>query len=145
MGYTTNMTRAERLALLLPEQIDMLERVADSIEAEPDRWNQISFRTFQIENGEVCGTTHCIAGWALHHGGVWNEIDQALDKVQGMNADSLAADLLGLDYNEYEFVFYNGFAHTRHPHSHKEVAEWLRDIARGADVIESAPEWWEDE
>lgn len=109
-----------------PAQIDLLERVADQIEIEPRLWQQRAF-TSQV----VCGTAHCIGGWAV-----------ALAGKRGLTE---AGKLLGLTSDEWDFVFYNGFNHNDSRYgetSHKEVAEWLRGIARGEDVFETAPEWW---
>lgn len=104
-----------------PAQIALLERIADQIESEPQLWDQKHFTQWKD-----CGTSHCIAGWAMAFA----------PEVHSWE------EMLGFDYDECEFVFFNGFDHPHYEWSHKEVAEWLRGIARGDDVIETAPEWW---
>lgn len=106
----------------------LLEKVADRIEAEPERWNQAHFRSVR-----ECGTTYCIGGWAcVLSDSLWQD-------------EEIAKELLGLTRNEADFVFYNGFSQANHDWAHKEVAEWLREIARGGDIEKTAPEWWVQE
>jgi hypothetical protein len=46
--------------------VDLLERVAEQIEREPERYEQRHWET-QLES---CGTAHCIGGWAMHFAGL---------------------------------------------------------------------------
>jgi len=111
--------------------VDLLERVADKVEAEPEQWYQPEV----VMEWEDCGTTYCLGGWAI--------------KLAGENPDdaslSRATELLGLSFDESHFIFYEGMGHRLEEHAHKEVAEWLRAIARGESVEDSAPEWWVSE
>lgn len=53
---------------------------------------------------ETCGTTRCVGGWAiwLHHGSV-----TAATGDSNSTARVIAGELLGLDYEDAENLFYN--------------------------------------
>jgi hypothetical protein len=62
-----------------------------------------------------CGTTHCLAGWAIHQAGTLGEV---LEKLHGPHVAGLL--LLGVDAAEH---FYDGT---------DEAIEWLQSVAQEA-------------
>jgi hypothetical protein len=62
-----------------------------------------------------CGTTHCLAGWAIHQAGTLGEV---LEKLHGPHMAGLL--LLGVDAAEH---FYDGT---------DEAIEWLQSVAQEA-------------
>lgn len=110
----------------------LLRAVADKIESDPEHWDQARFTTRRISEDpyQSCDTGHCIGGWAA--------------ALSGFNVNhtsvAMMGRLLGLEFEEYNFLFFNGMGQEEG--SEVEVANWLRAIADGADVEESAPEWW---
>ena len=111
----------------------LLEAVADRIESDPEHWDQAMF----IMSTFDCGTSFCIAGWAGFLSGKYEDLES-----QYLWTTVEYRQLLGLTEAEAEFVFFCGMGHKLQPFAHKEVAEWLRAIASGEDILTSAPEWW---
>ena len=110
--------------------IDLLDLVVKTIEADPARWNQANWRTAtmkqqadSVKTGMIevdCKTAFCVAGWAVQLGSedkpVWvdtsnikaNEHDDPafvspVNKV--ISAEDRATRLLGLDYDVASRLF----------------------------------------
>lgn len=106
----------------------LLEEVADIIEAKPHLYNQQTWIGTQFNEDDLseCGTMACIAGWAVlvsHQEEIqatWSKLDRIgrnnfLDVLamtfkpedQGnYDVHAQAADLLGLDTHEAHALFY---------------------------------------
>lgn len=118
--------------------------VADAIEREPHRYDQGDWFDHWEPLSEMpppaCGTTACIAGWAIacgrHSGSLkaaateWNEaVDQDYPEDE-------AAELLGLAPHDADRLFHS---HWR-PHDGLSVPDALRKVGEGAAVEDvSAP------
>lgn len=78
----------------------LLRQTVKYIENNPEGWNQAQF-----ESHETCGTTRCLAGWAiaLHHG-EFTDIYKTIPF--DYNASQYAAELLGLTETQEERLFY---------------------------------------
>ena len=82
-----------------------LQEVYDNIKANPEKWDQSNY----ISKGS-CGTTYCVAGWALllagtevvDADGVEPHFDETLHHLGSHYA---AADLLGLSEYQAEDLF----------------------------------------
>lgn len=78
----------------------LFRQVLDLIRQDPSLWDQGTFQSRNFQSS--CGTTGCIAGWAVAvtygtlEDGVWY-FDR--DKFKDMSMEAEAAKLLGLSYN----------------------------------------------
>lgn len=124
------------------ERTELLEATADAIETEWKRWEQ---QTYRSEN--ACGTTYCIAGWICTvNGDLVNQFEMVdFDGVEVDPADR-AAELIGLSYSQKMMLFFDGMRGYTTAHQKqlaaKEVAEWLRSLARGEPFDAAKPDWW---
>lgn len=108
-------------------------KVADVIEANPDHFDMLTFYGYNgnhlystphiasrlaltIDLTE-CGTTACIAGWAVALWGAEVDLDLSIDK----NADAI----LGLTYDQ-SFSVYYGMEHS----TSDKAAAYLREMVR---------------
>lgn len=92
--------------------VDLMLEVKNIIESNPDAHDQ---RTWGMQAS--CGTTHCIAGWAVHLAGgefVWVDSERGtkVAEIATLNGelhdvDGLAQDLLGISDDEVPNLFYN--------------------------------------
>lgn len=116
---------------------ELCRRILDAIDAEPDAFDMNAWAwTPQVLEGvdpeeadgavlvepgplNVCGTTMCLAGWAVHLEG-WKITNDAKATKDGLvqYVDVLAVDLLGID--DDASVFYVGATAAR---------EWLEENA----------------
>lgn len=112
----------------------LFDKIAAQIEETPDRWDQSLF-----ERHTECGTNRCIAGWALHleYGSVYDYMDNHPERA----VEYVAAELLGININEADYLFYNGFEVG--PERAGEVADALRAIGAGASPQEALPHDWD--
>ena len=95
----------------LPIAADHLQRlraVANEVLANPARLQMTAWHS-------DCGTTHCLAGWAIHHAG---PIGKVLEQLHGPYMAGLL--LLGVDAAEH---FHD---------SNDDAINWLRSIAQEA-------------
>lgn len=91
----------------MKKNVDAMLEVKNAILNHPGQHDQSSFSSNHTKNPlDDCGTTCCVAGWALAVNGM------TLDQV--FTADSLvssisdkAAELLGLTYAEGQALFYD--------------------------------------
>jgi len=144
----------------------LFNEIADAIEARPDLWKQNAFmaventedvggsdfptpetlQTVEVVGKEIkCGTTQCIAGWAVLLSGEFTP-----GEVTGTDFDFEfhAQQLLGLNASDASRMFYGTYwigdkdadleAWTRHTPSSQRTAELaaarLREIGAGAPV-----------
>lgn len=127
----------------------MFYQIADLIEFAPELHDQsryvtldcntTSFRKDVIAGYEVtCGTTQCIAGWAMQLDGGYEELLLEMATVLGgcadgedsLDVDKAAAGILGLNEEEAEHLF----------HCYDNDIDWpmvLRRIGDGEDVIDT--------
>lgn len=90
---------------------DRMWAVADAIEKNPDHFDMDDFIN---REGDIvlmlsqpgalasCGTTGCIAGWAIHlYPSVAKQVDTGL-----MSVSQIAGEVLGLDYDTACDLFY---------------------------------------
>ena len=85
------------------KNVDLARRTLEHVEAlalarGPDRWDQGRFR----HDNESCGTTACFAGWAvaLTDGHEYLTMSDA-------EIEDRAAELLGLDIDDVDKIFFN--------------------------------------
>lgn len=82
------------------EQLDLRKRVLKQIENEPDSFDMLHWEVIDGYSTErqvrvrTCGTTRCLAGWALHEAG------QPVIHPDA-HPDARAWSVLGLTYDEY--------------------------------------------
>ena len=122
---------------------ELINKVADAIEAHPDRYDQevwTSDGRWKSLDVHTCGTAFCIAGWAVAvdhwETGAWG-------RVHSDETDQVARQLMGLTPREGHFLFgpewlpNADMAELDEPHLRaKHVANALRDIADGASVYD---------
>jgi len=102
-----NLSGANGLPIAADAQ-QRLRAVASHVLAHP--------QILQMESWHSeCGTTHCLAGWAIHQAGTLGEV---LEKLHGPHMAGLL--LLGVDAAEH---FYDGT---------DEAIEWLQSVAQEA-------------
>lgn len=87
------------------------QAILDLLRLEPALHRQRTWERDYIDDGalvqpgatETCGTTRCVGGWAiwLHHGSV-----QAATGDEDSTARAIAQELLGIDYEDAESLFY---------------------------------------
>lgn len=158
----------------------LLREIADKIETHPERHHQESWATgvFNIDSqlayGEggpsdwfvtadgddiqasdtpsLCGTAHCIAGWAMRLAGwtvVWRTEDDGwyLDWIDTNgnvnhtpNHANIGARLLGLDVVDAAQLFSTSWG----PPAGMTVPDALRAIADGADIDDVTRHDWDD-
>lgn len=115
---------------------ELLREVADEIEAAPKEFDM----GWHKRTTETCGTTMCIAGWAVDlspgihmvmnpaEGGVTIGSDARLDDGGVVEAYIAAADLLGLTCYEAADLFHSdGLTSSQAP-------TLLRELADGGDL-----------
>lgn len=68
---------------------DMFKRIQDIIISSPEKHDQHYF-----EAGNGCGTTRCVAGWAIHLWGLDNGITGTLGDVREEYIDSVGVDAI---------------------------------------------------
>jgi len=106
---------------------ELFRAVADQIEQHPESYNQRSI----VGN---CGTTACIAGWAL----AIAHFDSRLDEVFDYHCATLneAVVVLGLTHKEAWGVDWEGglFGLGWRPHDGLSVPDALRKIGEGAAI-----------
>lgn len=117
------------------EQIDLLKRVLDQVEREPESLYMGTFETlnnyerFDWRNDDElvpgCGTTRCIAGWTVHFLSRPHESSYAARQrlahelgIAGLASADVAQAALGLTFIEAERVFYLM--------NEREAVAWLR-------------------
>lgn len=60
----------------MPINTEMFNRIQDVILSNPERHDQHYFET-----GATCGTTRCVAGWAIHLWGLDNGLTGSIEKI----------------------------------------------------------------
>jgi hypothetical protein len=120
-----------------PETIDLMLKVADQIEEEPERYNQ-----YYYVMDSPCGTQHCIAGWALVLSGkaqveidtytdrAWTCIFVDLETGGWEDPVELGREALGLNEEEA----WRLFGASWKPAENMSVPDALRKLAWGADI-----------
>lgn len=99
--------------------VENILKVADAIERHEIEWLGFSMNSWFDENEPKCGTTACIAGWAVAVEVGQDAIERILDKqrsseislsridlVDGRPVDERAIEFLGLDYSQCDGLFY---------------------------------------
>lgn len=91
--------------------IDLATKVLDHIKSDPEHWDQ---RWYGVQDD--CGTTYCFAGWAVKLADPQAQFrfdhDGSAVYVNPSNSNhscrivSYAADLLGLNYDDGDMLFY---------------------------------------
>jgi len=94
---------------------DLLRAVADQIEAHPETWDQNHF-----EARSECGTTYCVAGWALR---------LSHQQIPATGASRDAAPLLGITSDLAETVFLEWW--ELFDAADDERPEFMPDLLRG--------------
>lgn len=120
---------------------ELLEKVAEAIEDHPDNWDQARILTGPAGFERVdldCGITMCIGGWAMFLQG-WS-----LMQMQTASMRDIATELGLTTEEEIDLLFLGGMESRQHANAHKEVAEWLRSLARGESARTAMPDWWEE-
>lgn len=86
---------------------DLMLQVRNAIRMEPERHNQDEWGSHPEADPSECGTTYCIAGWAvvLATGKSLKEGCAKYDETPGFS-DVVAAQLLGLDSDEANEIFF---------------------------------------
>lgn len=92
---------------------ELMIRVRDQITQHPETHDQAHWG----RRGPSCGTTRCIAGWAVHFGlpesdqnwedellGGGAQLESAFDVERDI--ELVAADLLGISYNQADKLFF---------------------------------------
>jgi len=94
--------------------IELMRRVRDQITAFPEKWDQHSWASEETDDFSECGTTACIAGWAVAlHTGESNLVKAAAKLGHSAwDTDLAAAKALGLDAGEARGLFYT-YSHER--------------------------------
>jgi hypothetical protein len=116
---------------------ELFEKVAAAIEEQPALWNQKAWaKAVTNEEGERCGTAHCIAGWAIfiaddQHCSPEGSVI-APDGLR-VHAQERAAELLGLYPSEADRLFDTMW---RDGEAIEDVADELREIGRGARITD---------
>ncbi len=108
----------------------LFDQIADAIEKEPDRYDQLDYET-----KTSCGTAYCVAGWAAHLSGYVStgaNFWQLSGGSQPIYIHTLAGDLLGLNDDEATDLFDDEWT-PAHP-VWDNVPDSLRDIGRGGDI-----------
>lgn len=90
----------------MPYNVDLMLQVREQITAYPETHDQDSY-----ESNYGCGTTRCIAGWAIFfHKGVQESIYEGRSEDSHpwryRDSDGIAAELLGLDDDEADSLFH---------------------------------------
>lgn len=121
--------------------VALLRQVADAIDAHPEMHNQDFFFAVADQTIEVggvvhkCATTMCVAGWACALAGRYAGDGVARDASGELTGVAdLAADLLGLTWEEGQRIFFS-FEEDTHGY-----AEMLRAVANGAHVEDAMNE-----
>lgn len=111
---------------------DLFRRIADTIEANPDLYDQTAYGS-----PTSCGTAHCIAGHAAaisgcqpNDWGMWSTV-RAPGREELRDTHDVAAELLGLNAEEADDLF-NG---SWEPPAGQTVAEAFRAIGDGARIM----------
>lgn len=126
---------------------DLLHEIADAIEARPEAYNQGNWisanddldieplKGFKLLTEGACGTTACVAGWAV----ALNSKDKKIKSIiKGMDDNDSVADLATnllwphLTKDECDRLFQADWA----PRHSKSVPSALRKIAKGKSVDE---------
>jgi len=90
---------------------DLMIEIRNQITNHPETHNQKSWGS-----RTDCGTTHCIAGWAIVLSGVelhWQDCGDAVEvdcTAGGRCPGRVAGDLLGLDWGEWGQLFYEDYS-----------------------------------
>lgn len=88
------------------------QKALDSIRANPDsfnmdfwvNWNQPHTRSVYLEpDGDLCGTTMCVAGWVAHNAGYPLDLSGYTDDE--VHAKDIAAQALELDWAQSTQLF----------------------------------------
>jgi hypothetical protein len=96
------------------------QAVADKILADPEHFNMVAFvRGFSSMPDPMCGTTLCIAGWAVlqipgvtlarRRGDEVDLLDEEGCRISTSAIADMVADWLGLDAAQADRLFYGGF------------------------------------
>lgn len=97
------------------KNIEMFKKIHNQITRHPETHYQGTFE----ESRPVCGTTRCVAGWAVHFWGAENGFAGTVNELLGMyvanhmdpkewiEIEDAAAHLLGLSEREAYQLFYN--------------------------------------
>lgn len=140
----------------------MFYAIADLIEDNPERWDQDFWITdgwgsqnSVVYNGEeyICGTTQCVAGWAvvLQHGGYTGDQNGYSIMSDGHTVYNVSdnwviegANILGLSREDAYMLFHTTFdvrnISKRHEEYEKQMFDMprvLREIADGRTVEEA--------
>lgn len=96
------------------KNVEMFKKIHNQITLHPETHHQGTF-----EEGQSCGTTRCVAGWAIHLWGVENGFAGSVNDLMGMyvanhmnpnewvEIEDAAGHLLGLSEREAYQLFYN--------------------------------------
>lgn len=103
---------------------DMFQKIYDQISQHPETHDQMSF-----EKSSYCGTTRCVAGWAIYF--AYNNASiYDVDRLNYRNkpglssTSSIAADILGLTSDQAHDLFYESL-------DHEAVEKCLRYATKG--------------
>lgn len=103
--------------------VEMFKRIEEIIIAHPERHRQAYFEA----GDSMCGTTRCVAGWAIHFWGLDNGINGSLHEIEeayigkiessvltenyefaaGVDAEHVGAHILGLNPDQGHDLFFN--------------------------------------
>lgn len=119
---------------------DLLHRIADKIEAEPEHYRQSQWCSAIFSLGDdgsatVCGTAYCVAGWAvalerpdlLKANGRFDASDELIEET--------AKELLGVNFPESYYLF-GGAAGPKLGHTPAEA------LHKMAEMGEIDPDVW---
>lgn len=119
----------------MPLNAELFRKIADVIEREPNLYDQTEFgfgsnnddakacHHIPPEQVNACGTSHCIAGWAV----------ALTPPAKRPDADVFyaAKELLGLSINDAADLFWSAWK----PPSEMTVPQYLREVADRGEVF----------
>jgi len=89
---------------VLPEvNRDLFKRIRDRIREHPEWHDNWGWERTDPE----CGTTRCVAGWAIHFQNPTQDIGETQRQLGYRRYSQAGRDLLGLTKEEAEYLFYN--------------------------------------
>lgn len=88
---------------------ELFQKVLDQITIHPETHDQSGWQnTVEGDDGYVCGTTRCVAGWALHFYAPNQHIfDTACQLGTAGNYERAGREILGLTFSEARHLFFN--------------------------------------